>query len=69
MARLTEPTYAALNFSPTVRVVPADGFKGVLQMSPLLMLYFSVGTPFAGYGLVRLQARLERWDYERHAED
>lgn len=38
-------------------------------MSPLLMLYFSTGAPFAGYGLLRLQARLERWDYERHAED
>jgi hypothetical protein len=38
-------------------------------MSPLLMVYFSAVTPFAGYGLVRLQARLERWDYERHVED
>jgi hypothetical protein len=38
-------------------------------MSPLLMVYFSVGTSVAGFGLVRLQARLERWDYDRHAED
>jgi hypothetical protein len=38
-------------------------------MSPLLMVYFSVGTPFAAYCLLRLQARLERWDYDRHAED
>jgi hypothetical protein len=38
-------------------------------MSPLLMVYFSVGAPFAGYCLLRLQARLERWDYDRHAED
>lgn len=38
-------------------------------MSPLLMVYFGVGTPFAGLGLLKLQARLERWDYERHAED
>lgn len=38
-------------------------------MSPLLMVYFSVGTPFVGFGLVKLQARLERWDYDRHAED
>ena len=38
-------------------------------MSPLLMVYFSIGAPVVGYGLVRLQARLERWDYERHAED
>jgi hypothetical protein len=38
-------------------------------MSPLLMLYFSAVTPFAGFGLVKLQARLEQWDYERHVED
>ena len=38
-------------------------------MSPLVMVYFSVATSFAGFGLVRLQARLERWDYQRHAED
>jgi hypothetical protein len=38
-------------------------------MSPLLMVYLSVGTPFAAFGLVRLQARLERWDQDRHAED
>jgi hypothetical protein len=37
-------------------------------MSPLLMVYFSVIAPFAGFGLW-LQARLERWDYQRHAED
>jgi hypothetical protein len=38
-------------------------------MSPLLTLYFSSGMSFAGLGLLKLQARLERWDYERHAED
>jgi len=38
-------------------------------MSPLLTLYFSAGTSLAGLGLVKLQARLERWSYERHAED
>jgi hypothetical protein len=38
-------------------------------MNPLLMVYVSAGTPFAGLGLLKLQARLERWDYERHAED
>ncbi len=37
-------------------------------MSPLLMVYL-LATPVVGFGLVRLQARLERWDYERHAED
>ena len=38
-------------------------------MSPLAMVYFWVATPVVGYGLVKLQARLERWDYDRHAED
>ena len=38
-------------------------------MSPLLMVCFWVATPVLGYGLVELQAWLERWDYERHAED
>jgi hypothetical protein len=38
-------------------------------MSPLLTLYFSASMSFAGLGLLKLQARLERWDYERHAED
>jgi hypothetical protein len=38
-------------------------------MSPLLTLYFSAGMSFAGLGLLKLQARLERWDYERHAGD
>jgi hypothetical protein len=38
-------------------------------MSPLLMVYFSVGASFAGFGLFRLQARLEQWAYDRHVED
>ena len=38
-------------------------------MNPLLTLYFSMGASLVGLGLVKLQARLERWDYERHAED
>src|SRR5271166_1385480 len=54
-----------VNFSSEYRVVAAGG----LQMSPLLMLYFWAGAPIVGFGLVKLQARLERWDYERHAED
>jgi len=60
---------AAVNFWSRYRVVAAIGSREVCEMSPLLMVYFSVGTPFAGYGLLRLQARLERWDYDRHAED
>jgi hypothetical protein len=39
------------------------------EMNPLLMVYFSAGTSFAGLGLLKLQARLERWAYERNAED
>jgi hypothetical protein len=38
-------------------------------MSPLLLACVAAATPVVGIGLVRLQARLERWDYERHAED
>ncbi len=38
-------------------------------MSPLLMVYLAAGAPFVGVGLFKLQARLERWDYQRHAED
>ena len=38
-------------------------------MNPLLMFYFSAGTPFVGLSVLKLQARLERWSYQRHAED
>ncbi len=38
-------------------------------MNPLLMFYFSAGAPLVGVGLLKLQARLERWSYERHVED
>lgn len=38
-------------------------------MSPLLLVCIAVAAPFAGVGLVHLQDRLERWDYDRHAED
>ena len=38
-------------------------------MNPLLTVYFSAGASFAGRALLKLQARLERWAYERHAED
>ena len=54
-----------MNFSATDSVLAAGGY----EMSPSLMVYFSAVTPFAAFGLVKLQARLERWDYERHAED
>ena len=38
-------------------------------MNPLMLVCIAVGAPVAGMGLMHLQARLERWDYERHAED
>ncbi len=38
-------------------------------MSALMLVFLSAVAPVAGLGLVQLQARLERWDYERHAED
>jgi hypothetical protein len=38
-------------------------------MTPLLLVCLSVATPLAAMGLLNVQARLERWDYERHAED
>jgi hypothetical protein len=37
-------------------------------MTPLLLICLAA-TPLVGAGLLNLQARLERWDYERHAED
>lgn len=38
-------------------------------MNALLMVCFSVGTPLAALGLHDVQASLERWVCERHAED
>jgi hypothetical protein len=38
-------------------------------MSPLLMICLSMGAPLIGVGLLKLQARLERWDYVKHADD
>jgi len=35
----------------------------------LLLVCLAAATPLAGVGLVQLQARLERWSYERHAND
>lgn len=35
----------------------------------LVVVCLTVVTPLAGVGLVWLQARLERWAYERHAQD
>lgn len=38
-------------------------------MSPLLLACIAAVTPVVGVGLMHLQARLEQWDYERHADD
>jgi hypothetical protein len=56
---------AAVNFSSKSCVVTVGGF----EMNALLMVYFSAGVSFAGFGLLKLQARLELWAYQRHAND
>jgi hypothetical protein len=39
------------------------------SMTDWILLCASIGVPLGGLGLFELQARLERWDYNRHAED
>ncbi|MCV7148567.1 hypothetical protein [Mycobacterium riyadhense] len=57
-----------MNLATTTNVL---GMKELwrFEMSPMLLAFLSVAAPLAGLGLMQLQARLERWDYERHAED
>jgi hypothetical protein len=38
-------------------------------MSSLLLVCIAAAAPLAGVGMMQLQARLEQWDYDRHAED
>lgn len=38
-------------------------------VNPVLVTCLSLAAPLAALGVHELQARLERWDYERHAED
>jgi hypothetical protein len=38
-------------------------------MTPLLLVCLVAVAPVVGVGMLQLQARLERWDYERHADD
>jgi hypothetical protein len=47
----------------------SEGFWEVPGMTQLLLVCIAAAAPIAGFGLLNLQARLERWDYERHAED
>lgn len=35
----------------------------------VLLSSFSLGGALGGVGLLQLQRRLERWDYERHSQD
>jgi hypothetical protein len=56
---------STVNFSSKSSVLAVGGFA----MDPLLMVCLSAGVPFAGVALLKLQARLERWDHERHVED
>jgi hypothetical protein len=47
----------------------SKGFWEVPGMTQVLLVCIAAAAPIAGFGLLNLQARLERWDYERHAED
>lgn len=38
-------------------------------MNTLMMFCAAVGVTVLALGLHQLQARLEQWDYNRHAED
>jgi hypothetical protein len=38
-------------------------------MNTMIMLCMSLSAPLVALGLHDLQARLEQWDYNRHAED
>ena len=38
-------------------------------MNTLLVIFLIVGTALMGVGLHEMQAWLERWDYDRHAQD
>jgi hypothetical protein len=40
-----------------------------MQMNPLLVGICSVAGPLAAVGMFKLQAHLEQWDQQRHADD
>ena len=57
-----------LNLSARASVVMVEGSQEV-EMSALLVVGLVAGTPLFALGLSDLQASLERWDQQRHAED
>jgi hypothetical protein len=57
-----------MNLAATTNVVRLKGFWR-FKMTPLLLVLVAATAPVAGIGLLHLQARLEQWDYQRHAED
>jgi hypothetical protein len=60
----------SLQMNPTT-IPNVLGMKGFwrFEMSPLLLVCIAAATPVVGIGWMHVQARLEQWDYERHAED
>jgi hypothetical protein len=38
-------------------------------MNTLVVACISISAPLIAIGLYSLQTRLEKWDYDRHAED
>jgi hypothetical protein len=59
---------AVMNFLSQMNVSTVKGFGG-FEMTPLLLVCVAVAAPLVGLGLLHMQARLEQWDYERHADD
>ena len=57
-----------LNLSARVNVVMVEVSQEV-EMTALLVVGLVAGTPLFALGLNDLQASLERWDQQRHAED
>ena len=57
-----------LNLSARINVVMVEVSQEV-EMNALLVVGLVAGTPLFALGLNDLQALLERWDQQRHAED
>lgn len=38
-------------------------------MTVVMVVLFVIGASIFGVGFSEVQAKLERWDYQRHAED